>query len=71
MIGFIDKRPTIEPHGDGFLLTLNSGGEAVTFMLTRHALGGLSHVAAAAEAKRRVADLAEPAPFTAKRRARR
>ena len=71
MIGFVDEAPRIEPHGDGFLVTVDSGGTETRFMFTRHALVLLGHKISAAHAKARVAELdAEPTPFPARRRKR-
>lgn len=71
MIGFVDQRPTLEPLGDGFRLTLPSGDAAATFHLTRHAFAALQRATARAEAEREIADTAAPLAFPKKRRARR
>jgi hypothetical protein len=42
MIGYVDKLPTIQAHGDGFILGLQSGDSEIKFMLTLHALSGLA-----------------------------
>ena len=41
MIAYVDRPPTIEPHGDGFLVTFKSGDSETAFMLTLHAMTAL------------------------------
>jgi hypothetical protein len=64
MIGYVDKLPTIQPHGDGFILGLQCGDSEIRFMLTLHALSGLAHkgglLLEEAQAK---SALFEPTPF--------
>ena len=64
MIAYVDAPPNIEPHGDGFVLTLKSGDSETKFMLTLHALTGLSaRSALEVKAAQAQAVLMEPTPF--------
>lgn len=71
MIVFVDRYPSIEPHGDGFLVTFKSGEESIQLMLTRHAALGIGPIFAKAWAKATLAQLdKEPIKFPAKKRKR-
>lgn len=69
MIAFVDKPPSVEPLGGGFLVTLTSGGEETAYMLSLHAMTGLcgSGMARVREAQAAQAQ-AQPIRFPRKRR---
>lgn len=70
MIAFIDKPPLIDPHGDGFLVTFQSG-EALKLYLTRHAALSLPVLVQGAVAKATIAALdKEPIKFRRPKRKR-
>lgn len=66
MIRYVDAPPWIELCGGGFLVTLTSGGEESTFMLT---LNAMTHLCGRGMSKVKEAQAAqfEPTPFQRKR----
>lgn len=64
MIAFVDSAPQLEAHGDGFLVSVKSGDSETKFLLTLHALSGLSRIGAllVKEAHAKAA-VFEPTPF--------
>jgi hypothetical protein len=71
VIGYVDKPPLIEPHGDGFILTVSSGSTETRFMLTLHAMTGLCGAGMLrvkeAQAKAAAFAMCEVEPFKPKR----
>jgi hypothetical protein len=71
VIAYVDKPPIIDPNGDSFLLTFQSGEESIKLMLTPHAAFYLERKLAEAKARAAVAALGkEPVKFPTKRRQR-
>lgn len=45
MIAFVDSPPTLEAQQGHFVLTFESGGDAIKVMVTRHALFSMGRTA--------------------------
>ena len=72
MIAFCNTKPTVEPHGDGFLLTVASGEGKVQIMLTRHAAVMLKARLESADARAAIKEMgAEVVSFRSAKAAKR
>jgi hypothetical protein len=68
---YVEAWPKIEPHNGLFLVTVTSGGEEITLMLTRFALNGLMVGGGRALAEATVAEAEfAPIPFPKRRKGR-
>jgi hypothetical protein len=66
MIAYIDRPPTVESRGHGFVLTFTSGDTETQLFLTLHAMTGLSE-RGRVSVREAQAKAARAIPFQAKR----
>jgi hypothetical protein len=57
MIAYVETAPIIELHGEHFLMSVDSGGDKVQFLLTARAFFMLKNYCAEAYAKRCIAEM--------------
>jgi hypothetical protein len=57
MIAYVDNPPMIDLQGEHFLMTVDSGGDKVQFLLTARAFFTLKNGCAEAYAKRCIAEM--------------